>query len=73
MRQISERHKIQIAGLVVQLDFARLQHAERKEVLDEMLQAVSAGMHVAQHFALAVVQRAQFFSAQQFDIPIQNG
>ena len=39
----------------MEFDLAGFQHAESQKILNKMFQAMSTGMHVAEHFALAVV------------------
>ena len=63
---------VEISNFIVQLDVAGFEHAEGQKILDEMLQPMTTRVHVTEHFALAVVQWAQFFAAQQFDIPIHD-
>ena len=63
---------IHVPGLVSHLHLAGFEHAEAEEVLDEMLQPLAAGVHIAQHFALAIVEPAQLLTLQQFDVSVKN-
>ena len=54
------------------LHLANFEHAEAEKVLDEVLQALPTGAHVAQDLALPLVQSTQFFALQELDIAIQN-
>ena len=65
------------AGVHVAFDelhaqFASFEHAERQEILNELLQALPARKHVAHHFALAIIERAEFLALQQFDVAVQE-
>ena len=38
----------------------------------KLLQALPAGLHIAEDFPLAVVERTQLLVLQQFDVPVQD-
>jgi hypothetical protein len=49
---------IHIALLVGDTHLACFQNAEAKEILDKVLQALTAGAHVAEYVTLAIVERS---------------
>src|ERR1700757_2911280 len=63
---------VQVAGLELHPELSGFENRVIQEVFDEMLQALSAGMHIVEHAALLVVERTQFSAAKQFDVPIEN-
>ena len=59
---------VHVAGLVLHAQLAGFQYAVSQEILDEVLQALSAAAHIVQNFTLAFVQTPQLFALQQFDV-----
>ena len=55
---------VDVARLELHAQAASLECAVGQKILDELLQALAAGLHVAKNFALAVAQWAQFFAVQ---------
>ena len=51
---------VDVAGLEPHFELAGFEHAEAQKVLDVTLQPLAVGVHVAQHFALALVQSPSF-------------
>jgi hypothetical protein len=41
--------------------------------LNELLQPLTAGVHVSQDITLAIVQAAELLAAKQLDVSIKNG
>ena len=64
--------RVHVAFHELHAQFAGFEHAEGQKVLNEVLQALSAGKHVAHHFALAVIQRSEFLALQQFNVAVQD-
>ena len=64
---------VEIGRLEVHLHLADFEDAEAQEILNEALQALAAGAHVAQNLALAIVQSAQLFALQEFHVTVKNG
>ena len=52
--------------------FAGFEHTERQEVLNEVLQTLSAGKHIVHHFALARIERSEFLTLEKFDVAVQD-
>ena len=64
---------VEVGRLEVHLHLAGFENAEAQKVLDEVLQALPAGAHVAQDLALPLVQSAQLLALQELDVAVQNG
>src|SRR5438105_10636107 len=64
--------RVHVAGLILHLHLAGLEYAEIEEILDEVLQPLTAGIHIPKNFALAFVQGSELFTGQQFHVSIQN-
>src|SRR5437870_13155641 len=62
-----------MAHFVTHLRFAGLENAKTQEILNELLQPLTAGAHIVKNFTLAIVQRPELLALQQFDIAIENG
>src|SRR2546425_10095925 len=63
---------VHVAGLVLHLHLAGLKHAEIEEVLDEVLQPLTAGIHIPENFALAFVKGSELLTCEQFHVAVQN-
>src|SRR5437867_315916 len=63
---------VHVAGLVLHLYLTGFKDAETEEVLDEMLQPLSAGIHVPQNFALAFIEGSELLTCKEFHVAVQN-
>ncbi len=61
-----------LRGVELHSKSARFESAVSQEILDELLQALSALAHVLQDFALAIADRPQLLAVKQFDVSVQN-
>ena len=50
----------------------RLEDGKSQEVLNEVLQALSAGEHISHDLALAIIERPELLALQQLDVSVQN-
>jgi hypothetical protein len=55
------------------LQAAGFERTKSQEILNELFQALSAGLHIAQDLSLAGAQGTQFLAVQEIDVSVQDG